>query len=169
MLRTQQALRHFRKLAQSFVQPQPRVPRHQRDTHFLETNRSHIELASRPPVQLHKLGPGRNPVVSAECEPLFFLSMNVEPGPASYSGTATVCANGPMRGDEFALHQHTLGMESRYHCAPQKSNTHSFRMIDHQAMESGAPHPKGGSVGERRFGGQPGTDKTNSPEPMRLG
>ena len=33
-------------------------------------------------------------------------------------------------------------------------------------MEIGAPHPKAGPVGKRSFGGQPGTDKTNSPEPI---
>src|SRR5258706_11319625 len=169
MLRIPQALRHFGKLAQSFVQPQPRIPRHQCNTHFLGTNWSHVELASRPPVELHKLGPGRNSVVPAECEPLFFLSMNVEPGPAPYSGTAAVCANGPARGDEFALHQHAVGMKSRDHCAPKKSHTSSFRMFHHEAMESGAAHPESGSIGERSFGGQSGTDKTNSAEPMRLG
>jgi hypothetical protein len=91
--------------------------------------------------------------VSAEREPLFFLPMNIEPRPAPYSGAAAVCTNGPTRGDEFALDQDPLGMESRYRRAPQKSNTHSFRMIDHQAMESRTPHPKGGSAGEPRFGG----------------
>src|ERR1700674_1925146 len=163
-----QPLRNFGKLAQSFVQPQPGIPRDQRDANFLRTNRRHIELASRSPVQLHELGPWRNPVVAADREPLFFLSMNVERGPAPDPGTAAVGANDPARGDEFALHHHAIGMETRYHGAPKKSHTHSFSVLDQDAVEIGAPHPKAVSIGERGFDGQPGTDKTNSAETMRL-
>jgi hypothetical protein len=119
-------------------------------------------------MQLHEIGPRRNPVVTSKREPLIFFYVNIEAGPTPHLRTPTISADDPPCGDKFVLHHHAIAMESGHNCSPEKLHAGSFCVSDQDAVKIGASNTKPRFVGESGFCGQSGTHKTNSSEAMCL-
>jgi len=122
VFRSTDALGEFRNLATSFVQTQGRVTRDDGSTYFFRPHGRPIDLAAPAPSQLHEAGPGRDAVVTAEGEPLFFMPMMVEAGPAPDARTAAVGSDNPARREDFAFHHHAIFVHPGHDGAPKKAD-----------------------------------------------
>src|SRR5271166_289110 len=136
-----------------------RIARDQRDTGFIAAYGSDVHLASVGPVDLHKVGPGRDAIMAAKTEAERFAARRLQAGPLPDARVLSVSADDPA-----CPHVRKVSHVS----APKEPDAEIVRAIDQMLMQPDAPH--GNAMSARKIGRHASAraDKSNPAKRERL-